>query len=78
MKLDFELSSVGEDDYERLATFGTPKKNVGEYDGDVDDDGDDKDEHQANIRHNFDCPIINIHNIYINYTSFKRNKWKIL
>jgi len=63
LKLDFELSSVGEGDYERLATFETQKKNVGECDGDVDDDDDDKDEHQANIHHNFDCPIINIQNI---------------
>lgn len=67
MKLDFDLNSVGGG--EILATFEKLKKNVDECDGDVDDDGDDKGVHRANIRHNFDCPILT----FINFLSFQRS-----
>jgi len=57
LKLDFELNFVVEDGYVELATFEILWKNVGEYGGGVNDDDDDTDEHLANNRHNFDCPI---------------------
>lgn len=52
----FELNFVVEHGYEKLATFEILPKSVGEYGGDVNDDDDDKDEHLANIHHNFDYP----------------------
>lgn len=55
--LDFELNSVVEDDCVELATFVSLEKNVDECDDGVNDDGGDKDEHPANIHHNFDYPI---------------------
>lgn len=58
MEQDFDLILVVEDDYVQSATFEILKKSVDEYGGDVNDDGGDRDEHLANIRHNFDYPII--------------------
>lgn len=57
MKQCFELDFVVENDYEGLATFEILPKSVDEYDGDVNDDDDDKDEHLANIHHSFDYPV---------------------
>lgn len=57
MKPGFELGSDVEYGCVGSATFEILKKNADEYGGDVNDDGDDKDEHPANIHRNFDYPV---------------------
>lgn len=57
LKLDFVLDFDVEYGCVRSATFEILKKNADEYGDDVNDDGDDKDEHLANIHHNFDYPV---------------------